>query len=74
MDSGDIHYAARDIAKRLHEEMKSGRITRVGFDSVRCAVAGYLVGRANGDGSLATKQQLEDLENLALRKFVEACP
>lgn len=70
MDTGDISYAARSIADALHVQGRSGRITRVDIDCIRCAVAGYLVGNA----CYPSPQEIEDFENLAMRKFVEKCP
>ena len=61
--------AARKIAESLHRDIRAGRLVRVNFDYVRCAVAGYFVGL----GELPTIRRVEDLENLALRRFVEKC-
>lgn len=69
MDAYDISQTAKRIAASLHRDMRSRRLARVDFDSVRCAVSGYVVGADD----LATVRQVEDLENQTLRKFVEAC-
>lgn len=70
MNHVDIQHAASDIATRIFREVRLGRLKRVDFDSIRCAVAGYLI----GSSEIPTVRQIEELENLALRKFVEACP
>lgn len=69
MNRLDIDIAASDIATSLHVAMRAGKFARVYFDSVKCAVAGYLAAGIDH----ADAHQIEDLENLSLRKFVERC-
>lgn len=67
LDGGEIHYGARDIADHLHTQFKKGRIAVVNIDVVRGAVAGYVLDKYPSD------EEREQLEDAALRKFVEKC-
>lgn len=71
MTNTDITNAAKTIATSIHRDLLAGRLhdNAVTFDSIRCAVAGFNAGH----GRRMTVRQIEDLENLTLRKFVEAC-
>jgi ribosomal protein L32E len=68
MSPSSIENAAVNIALRIRREIRAGRLALVDFN-IRCAVAGYL---ARGVDDV-TVQNIEDLENLALRKFIEVC-
>ena len=70
MDQYDLTLAAKSIAEFLHSALRLGRIERVNIDTVRAAVAGY----AAAGASFSNPNQRIDLEDLTLRKFVEACP
>lgn len=71
MDSGDIPYASRVLAEQLHRDLKANRIDRVNIDTVRVAVACFLLGLKAHSGKTATDQQIEYFEKLTLRKIVE---
>lgn len=67
MRAENIQYAARRIAEALHRGLRDKCLVRIDIDSVRCAIAGYLIGA----GEQAETQDIEDLEKLTLRKIVE---
>lgn len=69
IDFVDYGYAARKLSTSLHRDLKVSRLMRIDIESVRCAVAGYFIGAEY----TPTEQQVADLENLTLRKIVEAC-
>lgn len=70
MTAADINLAAKEIASNLHTAGRQGRVTRVDIETIRAAVAGFAAAGAH----FFTTEQRQQLEDLTLRKFVEACP
>ncbi len=69
MTRSDIAIEARRIADAVYSRLRDGKLIKVDFDCIRCACAGFLTAGKHHP----TPEQLEDLENLTLRKFVERC-
>lgn len=69
MDAHDINLAAKEIASNLLTAMKQTRVTHVDIEMIRAAVAGF----AAAGTYFFTREQRQELEDLTLRKFVEAC-
>lgn len=68
MTPGDIHYAVVDLTARLKKLVAEKRVARIDMDCIRFAVAGYLThGLYRPDAP-----QVEEIENLLLRKLVGA--
>jgi len=71
MTNRDIDFVSREIAAHLLALGKAGLLARIDFEMVRAAVGGFSFG-SGYSGAPPSPENITAIENLALRKLVEA--